>query len=124
MQESFTISDGIDGSATSYTITYTDTLSGDTCGRATIPASVCLNRMCSHVFEVSSSNCRPFSDINVTVFGTNILGNGTVAQSVTIGQDDITNKQLHLRGFNIHLQVTSTISFELRLVFLLLSVCF
>ena len=87
VQESFIISDGIDGSATSYTITYNDALSDNVCGTAIIPASLCVNRMCSHVFEVSSSNCRPFSDINIMVFGTNVLGNGTVAHSVKIGQE-------------------------------------
>ena len=87
MQESFTISDGIDGSATSYTISYTDALSNEMCSAVTISASFCVNRMCSHLFEVSSSNCRPFADINVTVFGTNVLGNGTVAHSVTIGAE-------------------------------------
>lgn len=87
MQESFIISDGIDGSATSYTITYTDAVSSDMCSEVTVPATVCVKGICSHLFEVSSSNCRPFADISVTVFGTNVLGNGTVARSVTIGEE-------------------------------------
>ena len=75
--------DRIDGSVTSYTISYTDTISGASCGVATIPASSCSHGVCHHVFEASSSSC-PFShSITVTVFGTNVLGNGTLSPPVS-----------------------------------------
>ena len=79
-------SDGIDGSATSYTINYTDTISGSSCGLATIPASSCSHGVCQNMFELSSSFC-PFSDsITVTVFATNALGNGTTSRLVSTSE--------------------------------------
>lgn len=75
--------DRIDGSVLSYTINYIDTLSGISCGLATIPASSCRGGVCHHVFEASSSSC-PVSDyITVTVFGTSVFGNGTSSLPVS-----------------------------------------
>ena len=52
-----------------YTITFSDALSGNECGSASISAASCIGGICSHDFEVPSeshqSNCN--SDINVTV---------------------------------------------------------
>lgn len=79
------ISDGIDGSATSYTINYLDSISGDFCSSATIPASSCVDGTCNHTFEVSTSSCPPCVDINITVYSTNILGNGAISDPLTIG---------------------------------------
>ena len=79
------MSDGIDGSATSYTINYTNPRFGHVCESAIIPASQCVNGLCSHFLNLTSSNCT-FSEIEVSVFGTNILGNGTSTDPVTIGQ--------------------------------------
>ena len=79
------ISDGIDGSATSYTISYLDSISGDLCSSATIPASLCVEGMCNHTFEVSTSSCPPCVDINITIYVTNILGNGAISDPITIG---------------------------------------
>ena len=86
LQVSFFVSDGIDGSATSYTITYTNPRYGLICNRAVAPASQCVNGICSHHLNLSSSNCSAFSEIMVSVFGTNVLGNGTSTNPVTIGQ--------------------------------------
>ena len=69
---------------------YTDTLFGDVCNLTTIPASNCVHGMCQHVLEVASSKCAHFSNINITVFGTNLLGNGTMSNVVTIGKFNIT----------------------------------
>ena len=80
------ISDGIDGSAISYTITYMDSITGDPCSLATITASSCVEGICKHTFEVSLSSCPPCVDINVTVYATNILGNGAIiSDPITIG---------------------------------------
>lgn len=84
VQEAFEISEGIDGSAIVYTIMYIDALSGDIHNLTTIPASNCVHRMCQHIFKVSSKYIH-FSDINITVFGTNVLGNGTRSSAMTIG---------------------------------------
>ena len=90
MQESFFVSDRIDGSATSYTITYTNPRYGLICNRAVVPASQCVNGICSNHLNLSSSNCSSnssaFSEVSVSVFGTNVLGNGTSTNPVTIGQ--------------------------------------
>ena len=79
------ISDGIGGSVTSYTITYLDSTSGDHCSLVTIPASSCIGGMCNHTFEVATSSCPACVDINITVYATNILGNGTISDPLTIG---------------------------------------
>lgn len=79
------ISDGIDGSATSYTINCLDSISGDLCSSVTIPASLCAERICNHTFEISTSSCPPCVDINITVYATNILGNGAISDPLTIG---------------------------------------
>ena len=57
----------MDGSITSYTITYSDAISGQECDSASIPTISCVGRICSHIFEVPlrQDNCN--CDINVTV---------------------------------------------------------
>ena len=91
IQDSFDIFEGIDGSATSYTITYTNSMvSGEICGSrsATILASSCGdNGMCNHTFNVTSSSlqCPFFFDLSVTVFATNPLGNGPVSSPIKAG---------------------------------------
>jgi hypothetical protein len=76
----------INGSATSYTINYADTISGTSCELTTIPAFSCSHGVCQNVFELSSSFC-PFSDsITVTVFGTNALGNGIASTPVSTSE--------------------------------------
>jgi hypothetical protein len=79
------ITDGIEGSTISYTITYVDSISGDFCNSVTIPASSCIDGMCNHTFEVTLSSCPPCVDINITVYATNILGNGAISDPLTIG---------------------------------------
>ena len=84
MQDPFNISEGIDGSAKSYTITYSDSTSGSSCGSATIPASSCEGGVCSHGFDISSSPCRLSPDITLTAFPTNILRDGPSSEPVRI----------------------------------------
>ena len=86
MQESFTISGEIESIVATYTVTYVDSNFGAVCGLATVSATSCVNGLCSHTFDVTTSSCPPLSNINVTVFGTNQLGNGSTSHPVTVGQ--------------------------------------
>lgn len=81
IQDSFNISEGIDGSATSYTVIISSDSSNDTCGSANIPISSCVDRVCKYTFKnLSSPSCHEYNDfsrkLSVTVFASNILGNG------------------------------------------------
>ena len=84
---------------------YTDALSGDICNLTTIPVLNCVHRMCQHVFEVAFSKCARSSNINITVFGTNLLGNGTMSNTVTIGKFSIMK---FLEKLNVFFQSFST----------------
>ena len=84
-QEQFFISDGIDGSATSYTIMYTDPTSRRTCGSITISASECTSGQCDHMFNIpSDSVCSNATGIVISVFATNILGDGPSSQETVV----------------------------------------
>ena len=65
--------------ATSYTINYSDPSSGEACGFSTFPASSSGDRLCSNVFEVSSTSCFNFTTIAVSYFASSRLGNGPVS---------------------------------------------
>ena len=58
-QALFALSDGIDGSALSYTLVYNNSVSGNGCGSAIISASSCVDQLCRHSFtyEESVSDC-------------------------------------------------------------------
>ena len=87
MKEPYTISGQMDGAASSYTIVYTESHFGTICGQVSLPVtSACVDGTCKHVFAVSTSSCPPLSNINVTVYGINQLGNGSVSNPVTVGQ--------------------------------------
>ena len=77
---------GIDGSATSYTILFSEATSGDQCDFVSISASTCKSRVCSYEFEVSSSSCPPLKDITVTAFATNVLGDGPLSNAIFISE--------------------------------------
>ena len=50
------------------------------------PGKDCNDGICNHVFEVSESLVgAPGKDIDVSIFGTNILGNGSLTNTSTIG---------------------------------------
>ena len=72
--------------ALSYTITYTNSDDGTICGYTNIPAIFCIDRICNHTFQVSTFSCPHRSKINITVFGSNQLGNGSYSNPVTVGQ--------------------------------------
>lgn len=89
----FNISEGIDGSPISYTIIYVDSVNNAPCFNVTIPASECTcetNIMdicsCKHDmnFETVVTERCDQTDINITAFATNILGDGPVSDSITI----------------------------------------
>lgn len=80
LQEKFFVSEGIDGSATNYTIMYNDSTSGRMCDFVTISASLCISGQCSHVFNVPSI-CSTITSITIAVFATNVLGDGTMTIS-------------------------------------------
>ena len=91
-QEPFQIFEGIDGSATSYTVNYFQidsiTVTNTTCVSVLIPSSSCKHGECKHIFDISSlSHCltAPVSSIGVTAFATNILGNGVNSDPVFVG---------------------------------------
>ena len=85
MQENFNISNGVDGSAVSYSIYYTDSDSGAVCASATILASSCISGVCDHEIIVSSSPCYSSLSIQVTVAATNRFGSGLPSVPVSIG---------------------------------------
>ena len=73
---------------TAYNIMYTDSITGSSCGSATIPASSCVTGTCRHEFEVSSSSCPPSSSINITVFPDGTFGSGLSSYPIMIGKYD------------------------------------
>ena len=88
MQEKFNISNGVDGSAVSYNINYTDADSNVcayTCITIDTSESSCRDDVCKNELEVSSSHCNSSSNINITVTGTYRLGSGLPSMPVTIG---------------------------------------
>ena len=68
-----------------YNINYTNSTSGELCNSVTIPASSCTNGVCNHEFDISSSLCSPSTALSVTVFASNILGDGEVSAEFTFG---------------------------------------
>ena len=82
MQGAFTVSDDISGSAISYNVSYSDVTTGSTylCDSIIIGVSSCDNGACRHHFQVTSSSmpfCKRSMHIIVSVFATNVFGNGS-----------------------------------------------
>ena len=76
----------INSSVISYTVNYTDSSTGISCGYGTVPATSCINGVCSHEFNVSaSSRCPPEANFTVKVFGTNTLGDGPTSDPIKRG---------------------------------------
>lgn len=80
------------GSPKFYTISYTNTTSF-TCSFSVIePNQDCDDGLCSDLFTLSiSSICSLAADIDVTVFATNDLGNGSSSDQVAIGISNTIN---------------------------------
>lgn len=81
-QRSFNITEGIDGSATSYTIVYTD--AGILCDFIKVPAFRCQGGLCSHLFDVSSSHCVNSTNISIAIYATNLLGDGPASEPFSV----------------------------------------
>ena len=92
LQDSVTVSDGLENHVVLYSLTYKDSNTGNICSQiATIPASACSESgVCKHVFEVSSSFCHPSTDITVTVTAASMFGSGMESDPQTIGMVSIT----------------------------------
>lgn len=87
IQQTTVISDEIDGFPTSYTVIYSDFNSGSICRLSTISTvlSSCEdgNYCQGHHFVISSPGpCSSNHDISISVFATNVLGNGPFSQPV------------------------------------------
>ena len=81
IQEPFNLSEKIDGSPIRYKIIYIAISSQLICETIDIPSASYNGDFFSHTFEVLSSNCLS-NDIAVTVFATNVLGDGPSSFSV------------------------------------------
>ena len=85
LQEHFNVTEHVDGSPISYTVTITDTTSGIPCGSAIIKASSCVDGLCNYVYEVISLPCPPSNSISVAVYATNIFGDGVPSSPYIAG---------------------------------------
>ena len=86
----FSESTEISSSPISYFVHYMNT-SDYVCDSDTIlPATSCENGECSREFDVTQTSCYPFNQIAVTVFAANVLGNGSISNSITTGQFNFT----------------------------------
>ena len=85
MQNPINTSDGIDGSATSYTVTYYGLASGNTCGTINIPVSTCIGGICSYLAQIDASIPCIFSanGVSLAASARNIFGNGKSSASLT-----------------------------------------
>ena len=80
------ISNGVDGSALQYTISYADSNTGNTCESLTISSSVCAKGICA-VPSISPLPCSSRiedGDIDILISAVNHLGSGPPAVT-TIG---------------------------------------
>ena len=79
------ISDTISGSASSYTIVYTDSIFGTVCGQAEIDSTSCESELCQHLFDSLTSECSATSNIEISVSATNALGEGPSSPPILRG---------------------------------------
>ena len=85
MQSKFNISDGIDGSAISYNISYTGVGSNSICASVIVLAEMCTSGVCEHELEFSGSYCDlSIESYMVVVTGTNTLGKGQPSTPISI----------------------------------------
>ena len=83
MQETINFTDDIDWSIINYTVKYRNSFGRD-CHSATFPVSYCTNGDCKHELELSSTMCLPSAYINLTIYATNLLGDGPNSDPLTI----------------------------------------
>ena len=82
VQDSFSISPEVDGSALYYTVTYAESTTGNICGSTIISAFSCKQGAC--VCSLPSLCYRLSGAITISLSATNSLGDGP-ANSITIG---------------------------------------
>ena len=74
------ISSGVDGSALNYTVSYTDSSTSATCDSLIIPASSCVQNVCTvprlDPVPCSQSFNGGIESIDIAISATNILGKG------------------------------------------------
>ena len=87
IQDPFIIYDGINGTATSYMIYYSDSDTGKLCGSSKLSPSLCDIGICSEEFYdiVELSMCRASANINVTVSVITTLGEGPQSNPIKEG---------------------------------------
>ena len=87
------ITNGVDGSAIHYTISYIDSNTGDICSSFTISASLCVQRICTvpSISPLPCSNKVGDGDIDISISAINRLGRGPPAvTSIGTRNDDAT----------------------------------
>ena len=87
------ISDMINGSASTYTIVYTDSVFGTVCGGAEIDFVLCERELCRHLFDSLTSECSATTNIEISVSAINALGEGPSSPSIFQGL-------LQIRSYN------------------------
>ena len=96
IQPSFIISAGIDDIEISYALTYINSVSGVSCGSATVPASSCVNGVCQHSFTYEGSACSSASvGVNVSISAANVLGGGPASYPIAVRGKNNDFKFLH-----------------------------
>ena len=69
---------------TSYTITFSDSITDINCGSANLdPNSTCINGRCSYVHNFHSL-CPNSNSIKVNIFATNVFGDGEESEEVVV----------------------------------------
>ena len=66
---------------TAYTVIYINDTDHE-CTSVTIPSSSCLNRICSHIFDVYTSPCSHTTEINVRVITTQMGDASTTVSGI------------------------------------------
>ena len=87
-QKKVNITNGLDGSATNYTVVYSDTSSETICYSTTLPASACGSPrgICKHVQNFPLSSCPQPIGIRMSVYGTNVVRSGPPSNTITVGR--------------------------------------
>ena len=89
IQDPVNISNEIDSSALSYSISYFDSTSNILCGSAIILPTFCITGTCRHIFDLALSSCIMGTKFTLTAMATNVFGNGTVSNySVSVSDTD------------------------------------
>ena len=71
-------------STITYTITYSDSITNINCGSANLdPNTTCFNGKCSYVHNLQSL-CPNSNGIKVTLFSTNVFGDGEETEEVVV----------------------------------------